>query len=164
MKKLISFFILMTLLSCNGKGGSSSSAASENNTIPLQDETVATEFMKLVNNHRISIGLGTIAHSDRMVLIAAEHSAAMANKSVSFGHTGFSGRCSEARDALGGGNLCAENVAMGQKNAPAVFTSWMNSTSHRANIENPRITHSGLGTATSSSGTVYWTHLFLELN
>ena len=86
----------------------------------------------------------------------------MANKEVSFGHTGFSGRCSEAREAMDGGNLCAENVAMGQKTALAVFTAWMNSSSHRANIENARVTHSGLGFAKSSAGTIYWTHLFLE--
>ena len=35
---------------------------------------------------------------------------------------------------------------------------------HRANIENVRLTHSGLGVAVSDSGTHYWTHLFLEKN
>lgn len=166
MKKIISFFILTTLLACNGKGESSSTSqgTAENNTIPVQNETTASQFMQLVNNHRKSIGLKTLAHADEMVVIAAEHSANMANKSVSFGHSGFSGRCTEAREVMDGGNLCAENVAMGQKSAQAVFTSWMNSSSHRANIENPRVTHSGLGTAVSSNGTIYWTHLFLELN
>ncbi|MES2526285.1 MAG: CAP domain-containing protein [Bdellovibrionota bacterium] len=163
MKKIISFFILFSLVACNGKGGSSASASSDNSKSPVQNETVATEFLKLVNNHRKSIGLKALVNADEMVVIAAEHSADMANKSVAFGHTGFSGRCSEARVKMGGGNLCAENVAMGQKTAQAVFTSWMNSSSHRANIENSRLTHSGLGTATSSSGTIYWTHLFLEL-
>lgn len=163
MKKIISILILGTLIACNGNSGSSASASSENNTVPVQDEALAAEFMNLVNNHRKNIGLKAIVHADDLVLIAAEHSADMANKEVTFGHTGFSERCSEARSALGGGNLCAENVAMGQKSAEAVFTSWMNSPSHRGNIESTRITHSGLGTAVSSTGTLYWTHLFLEL-
>jgi uncharacterized protein YkwD len=164
MKNIFLFFFLMFLLACHGKDGSSSAQGSfENNTNPVQDETSALQFIELVNSHRNSIGLKGLAHVEEMVAISAEHSRNMANKSVSFGHTGFSSRCFEAREALGGGNLCAENVAMGQTNAQSVFSSWMNSPSHRSNIENPRLTHSGLGTAVSSSGTIYWTHLFLEL-
>lgn len=163
MKKLISFFFLMTLVSCGGNADSSTAqGSSENNTLPIQDEATAIEFMELVNNHRKNIGLKSLLLSEAMVNIAAEHSAAMAYKTVTFGHTGFSSRCATARDVMGGGNLCSENVAMGQKNAQTVFNSWMNSPSHRGNIENPRLTHSGLGTAVSSSGTIYWTHLFLE--
>ncbi len=118
--------------------------------------------MDLVNKHRTSLGLKALIHSDDMALISAGHSRDMADKSVSFGHDGFSSRCSEAKSYLGGGNFCAENVAMGQKTAEAVYTAWMNSPSHRANIENSRVTHSGLGLATDNSGTIYWTHLFLE--
>lgn len=160
MKKILSPLILLLLLACN-HGGSSS--GKETSQAPLQDETVVSEFMNLVNAHRKSIGFPGLVHSSEMALIALHHSEDMADKEVAFGHTGFSSRCSEARDALNGGNLCAENVAMGQETAQAVFTAWMNSPSHRANIENSRVTHSGLGFTKSSDGTIYWTHLFLEL-
>lgn len=160
MKKIFFLSILFLFISCEGKQGSSQS---ENSKAPLQDESVVNEFMTLVNNHRKSIGLKTIKHASGMAAIAYGHSEDMARKAVSFGHDGFSSRCSEARTEMGGGNLCAENVAMGQQTAQAVFTAWMNSSSHRANIENSRVTHSGLGLAKSSDGTIYWTHLFLEL-
>lgn len=161
MKVILSTFLLLSLLACSG--GKSSSGSADRSTQPAESETLTTEFMRLVNEHRKSKGLGTITHSVSMSDIAFTHSQNMARKNVSFGHSGFSGRCSEARDAMGGGNLCAENVAQGQRTAQAVFNSWMNSSSHRANIENSRITHSGLGISTATDGSLYWTHLFLEL-
>jgi uncharacterized protein YkwD len=88
----------------------------------------------------------------------------MATGAVAFGHLGFSERCLVAKSLLGGGNLCAENVAMGQKSPSAVFTSWMNSPGHRANIEQSRVTHTGFGYAQSTSGIYYWTQIFMELN
>jgi uncharacterized protein YkwD len=172
MKKIFLLTVFSLLIACNGKGGSSTSstmpANSENgdgDTVVITPEakTVTEQFVNLVNDHRKSIGLRALIHADSMAQIALGHSEDMATKKVAFGHTGFSSRCSEARDAMGGGNLCAENVATGQKTAQAVFTSWMNSSSHRANIESARHTHFGLGVAKSSSGTYYWTNLFLEL-
>jgi uncharacterized protein YkwD len=119
--------------------------------------------MKLVNNHRKTMGLKSLTHVDQMALIAQSHSVDMAKGTVPFGHDGFSSRCDDARAAMNGGNLCAENVAEGQKTAEEVFHSWMNSPSHRANIESTRLTHCGLGIGQSSSGSPYWTNLFLEL-
>lgn len=121
------------------------------------------EFMILVNDHRRSLGLRALIHKDEVADIAQKHSQNMASGIVSFGHTGFSGRCSDARAALGGGNLCAENVAAGQKTPEAAFNSWMSSSGHRANIEKSRVTHTGFGYAKNSSGKYYWTQIFIEL-
>lgn len=130
-------------------------------TTPTQ--TWTEEFMDLINDHRQSIGLRALIHDPGMEKIAQTHSQNMANGTVAFGHTGFSTRCSQARAVLGGGNLCAENVAYGQKTPQAAFNSWMNSSGHRANIEQSRVTHTGFGYAKNASGTVYWTQIFLEL-
>lgn len=127
-------------------------------------EAFENEFISLVNAHRRSLGNGALTYSRPLAEIATAHSLNMANKTVEFGHGGFSGRCSDARKALGGGNLCAENVAMGQSDAQRVFSSWMGSSDHRANIENPRHTHTGLGLKKSASGTTYWTQILIEKN
>ena len=142
-------------------GGTNGGSTTGGTTTPTQ--TWTEEFMDLINDHRQSIGLRALIHDPGMEKIAQIHSQNMANGSVAFGHTGFSARCSEARAVLGGGNLCAENVAYGQKTPQAVFNSWMNSSGHRANIEQSRVTHTGFGYAKNASGTVYWTQIFLEL-
>lgn len=176
MKILLAAFLLL-ISSCEKGDNStwsnisqpaeSSDSGSDNSTDNGTDQgtqTMTEEFMELVNKHRVSIGLLPLIHDESMGSIAEGHSADMASGSVAFGHDGFSGRCSEARAALGGGNLCAENVAMGQKTVTAAFTAWMNSPGHKANIEQARATHSGFGYKKSSSGTYYWTQIFLELN
>lgn len=128
-----------------------------------EEKTMTEEFMELVNDHRISIGLRPLTHDAELGAIATQHSANMASGSVAFGHTGFSSRCSASRTAMGGGNWCGENVAMGQKTVQAAFTSWMNSSGHRANIEKSSATHTGFGFKKSASGTWYWTQIFLQV-
>lgn len=177
IKNLLLLFVLL-LMSCD-KGTSDSESvgppASSDESVVTEPTTPTTptnpstptmteEFMELVNDHRASLGLNALIMDEGMNAIVQAHSDAMASGSIAFGHGGFSGRCSTARSAIGGGNLCGENVASGQKSAQAVFTSWMNSSGHRANLEQARYTHRGFAFKKSSSGTIYWTHLFLEHN
>lgn len=127
-----------------------------------EKEKMTAEFMKLINQHRVSLGLRALVHTEELQVIAEDHSRDMASGRVAFGHAGFSERCADGKSALGGGNLCAENVAKGQKTVQAAFNAWMNSTGHRGNIEKPRVTHTGFGFEKSVSGTWYWTQIFIE--
>ncbi|MFP5384509.1 MAG: CAP domain-containing protein [Bacteriovoracia bacterium] len=139
-------------------------APTPSETIPVEiKKSWAEEFMELVNAHRTSLGLRSLVNSPDLETIALKHSKDMALGIVAFGHTGFSGRCTEGRLALGGGNWCSENVAMGQNSPQAVFNSWMNSSGHRANIESSRGSHTGLGYYKGASGKYYWTQIFLQL-
>ena len=133
-------------------------------TPPASTDAWTTEFMNLINNHRASIGLSPLTHVAGLAKIVTTHSEEMATHAVAFGHDGFSTRCADSRTVLGGGNWCGENVAMGQTTPQAAYTSWMNSPGHKANIENTRATHTGFGYAKSSSGTYYWTQIFLQGN
>ena len=54
----------------------------------------------------------------------------------------------------------AENIAMGQRTAPEVLHSWMNSPGHRANILNASYTKIGVSAYRTSNGTVYWCQQF----
>lgn len=165
--------ILLFCFSCKDNAGESGETAETTLTpvvtnppttpsAPVVNQAWTEEFMDLVNDHRRSIGLQDLTHDDGLGQIAIKHSQNMASGTVSFGHTGFSARCSQGRSVLGGGNWCGENVAMGQKTPQAAFTSWMNSPGHRANIETSRGTHTGFGYARSASGTYYWTQIFIE--
>lgn len=175
MRFVFCFFLL--IWGCREKTSSTTPTQTEATTVtdepidstpvdvPLDPTlTITEEFMELINDHRQSIGLDPLLHVNGLGEIAEGHSEDMAKGIVAFGHTGFSSRCSAGRAVLGGGNLCAENVATGQKTVKAAFSSWMNSSGHRANIENDRLTHTGFGYSKSSSGVMYWTQIFLERN
>lgn len=127
-------------------------------------DLMVAEFMQLLNSHRQSLGLRGLVLDMEVTQVAETHSQNMADGKVAFGHNGFSSRCSESKAILGGGNLCSENVAMGQKSAQAVFKAWMNSSGHRANMESSRVTHTGFGYAQNSQGTYYWTQIFIEVD
>lgn len=53
-----------------------------------------------------------------------------------------------------------ENIASGQKTPESVVTAWMNSPGHRANIMSTNFSKIGVGYATNSNGTPYWTQMF----
>ena len=53
-----------------------------------------------------------------------------------------------------------ENIAYGYSTANAVMQGWLNSTGHRANIENASFRAIGVAAAASSTGTLYWTQEF----
>ncbi len=127
-------------------------------------QTFTEEFMHLLNNHRRSLGLRSLILNEDLSMLAFNHSLDMAKNLIPFGHTGFSDRCKSGYVYLGGGNFCAENVAWGQKSAQDVFSAWMNSSGHRANMENSRITHTGFGYATNENNKIYWTQIFIEYN
>lgn len=166
------FRFLLVILLCISACDYSSNGANTQAIQPLSEGNVSTgvvqtftsEFMDLINQHRIDIGLRPLLLDEAVSHLATQHSLDMATGAVAFGHLGFSERCLEAKNLLGGGNLCAENVAMGQKSPSAAFTSWMNSPGHRANIEQSRVTQTGFGFAQSSNGVYYWTQIFIELN
>ena len=124
--------------------------------------TMTQEFIDILNDHRASLSLQPLILDEEMSAIAQKHADAMAAKKTSFGHAGFSERCSESRKVLGGGNVCAENVAQGQINPQEVFRSWMNSPGHRSHIEDVRLTHTGLAYKEDEAGKVFWTEIFLE--
>lgn len=180
MKKLLILLLLFTL-SCEKQDPSTDGTESSTESSTPSDSTDSTipgtttpstptnttdawtnEFMDLVNNHRSSIGLRALIIDEGLNDIVLKHSQNMANGTTAFGHSGFSSRCSAGYSVLGGGNWCAENVAKGQKTPQAAFTSWMNSSGHRANIESSKASYTGFAYAKSSSGTYYWTQIFIQ--
>lgn len=169
MKSILIFSSLFFLLSCDNSSGPDAPVAigdSQNpptrTTSPIVEDIITDEFLRLVNNYRQERGLPEVLLDVSMNEISRKHSQDMATSQVRFGHGGFSNRCAEARLALGGGNLCLENVARGQRNEQEVFNAWINSKGHRENIESSRVTHMGFGHALSTSGVHYWTQIFLE--
>jgi uncharacterized protein YkwD len=59
-------------------------------------------------------------------------------------------------------SAAGENIAKGRLSASAVVQGWMNSPGHRANILSNNYTQIGIGLATDSTGTNYWTQMFIR--
>ena len=121
---------------------------------------IEAETMRLVNEHRASMGLSPLRYDPDLAMLAREHSQNMGNGVVPFGHSGFEARVARA----GRGTSAAENVAYStrvDRAATDAMASWLKSPGHRAHIEGKRHV-SGIGAAIGSDGKFYVTQLFFR--
>lgn len=131
---------------------------------PVQSpyELLERQAFDLINEYRVSKGLGTLVWNTDIANVARQHSVEMANGRVAFGHDGFTDRAKllQQRISLHG---IAENVAYNDypNSAQTSVTGWIESEGHRVNIENSAYTASGMGVARSSDGAYYFTQLFI---
>jgi uncharacterized protein YkwD len=125
-------------------------------TGPTDPEVVS--FVKLMNRHRVALGLSALIWDSRAAAVAQAHSRDMFNRHY-FSHTSLDGRSTWDRLAARGITYwqAGENLAWGQGTGSAVLAAWLRSPGHRENIENASFTHHGVGRV----GT-YWTHVLIR--
>jgi uncharacterized protein YkwD len=132
-------------------------------TAPAPSGGVTTQVVTLTNAERAKAGCGPLAVNSTLTAVAQAHSQDMATHNY-FDHNSQDGRSPFDRMTAAGYQFstAAENIAAGQRTAPDVMTSWMNSPGHKANILNCALHQIGVGYATSSSSQygVYWTQDF----
>lgn len=115
------------------------------------------QVVALVNRARGRAGCDALSVDPRLTAAAQGHSADMAANDY-FEHDGpdgstFADRIQDQGYPSPGG----ENIAWGQQSAQEVVTDWLNSPSHRANIEDCSYTTTGVGLAGTAR---YWTQDF----
>jgi len=134
-------------------------------TIPTMDSIKAleTEVVRLVNVQRSRNGLGPLIANAELSRVARIKSQDMINKRYFSHYSPTYGSPFEMMQAFGIRFYSAgENIAMGQRTPSEVMNSWMNSTGHRANILNVNFKEIGVGVARDSSGSLYWTQMFIR--
>ncbi|WP_248724435.1 CAP domain-containing protein [Seonamhaeicola sp. ML3] len=137
------------------------SSCSKDNEITESSETLTfvEEIFQLVNAHRKSIGKQELAFNVLANSLAVEHTLYMIDEN-DISHDDFNQR-SDRLFAEENATKTGENVAFGQRTAQAVMDAWLNSPGHRRNIEGD-FTHIGIAAIKNSSGTYYFTQLFLK--
>jgi uncharacterized protein YkwD len=118
-----------------------------------------SQILKLINEHRQSIGLNELKSNEDIHSEALKHSINMAKARIPFSHDGFDERYDRLMKRVGGSSM-AENVAQGQTTAQEAIDSWLSSEGHKQNIEdNYNLT--GIGIARGADGDLYFTQIFL---
>lgn len=115
-----------------------------------------------INQHRQSKGLKPLAWNDTIAAIAKKHSQNMANKSVPLGHSGFQTRVDTIFRTIKFWDA-AENVGYNNDASPvqAAIKGWLASPGHKANIEVPGYSLTGVGIAYDGQG-YFFTQLFVQ--
>ena len=119
--------------------------------LPNSDPGVATFeslLLRLVNDHRLGLGLLPLAESALLSSAARAHARHMITHRF-FAHASPEGLTPEERLTLADVDWSAvgENIAEGYTTPQEVFERWLESPEHRANMESPRFTQGGVGYA-----------------
>ena len=121
----------------------------------------------LINNHRALVGLAPLVVMAEAKDLARGHSINMATQVPGFfDHCNPQGDLpsNRAEKAAVAFLAVGENLAAGHPTPSQVFQAWLQSPGHRANLENPRWTHMGVGQAYEPSSLygAYWTLTLFE--
>jgi uncharacterized protein YkwD len=116
------------------------------------------EVHRLINLHRISIGLEALEWNELIAGECRTHSTDMANART-INHDGFDERINKIRETITL-SWAGENVALNWSVQSAV-TSWLNGPGHKSNIEsNSNLT--GVGVAVDADSALYLTQIFVK--
>lgn len=140
---------------------------------PLNWQTTAAatlsyeeEVLRLVNDHRVSLGRDVLVMDTALRRCARGHSRHMrGDVHLFFAHQNPEGDSPGDRLRRNGISFTAagENIAAGQTSPAAAFNAWINSPGHRSNIENASWRRTGVGyqPGVSTAGyRHYWTQVF----
>ncbi|MFB9319625.1 CAP domain-containing protein [Cryptosporangium minutisporangium] len=135
-------------------------SAEEPSTALAGPANESDQVIELVNTARAEAGCDPVHADSRLAAAALKHSEDMIARDY-FAHMTPDGVSPWDRAKEAGYEVpTGENIALGQKDAAAVMDAWMNSAGHRANILNCASKAVGIGVATDSAGTPYWTQMF----
>lgn len=161
IKHLILTLVFFSFLSCaNDEDGIYQTNSNENHLVHVDYSTIENEILVLVNDHRKSLGLNSLIRLDLASYKADDHTNYMIEVGA-ISHDNFN----ERFDFLvkhANAKSVAENVAFGYPCSNSVVKAWMNSDSHRKNIENPNFTHFGISTKCNNSERNYFTQIFIK--
>ncbi|MFK5957888.1 MAG: CAP domain-containing protein [Lutibacter sp.] len=133
---------------------------SEIKDVKVEYSVMELEILDLVNNHRLSLGLQSLESLSYISSVAYSHTEYMV-ETDQVNHDGFPQR-QENLVLKANAKSVGENVAYGFNSAKGVVNAWLNSSEHRAIIENESYTHFGISIEKNSEGRFYFTQMFIK--
>lgn len=124
-----------------------------------QAKPLEIEVLELLNNYRISQGLNSLSNNDTVKAVAYTHSDYMRESNEVSHHNFFIRKQSLQENE--NAQIVSENVAYGFTSAQSVVNAWLNSPSHKSNIEG-NYTHFDISAEQDENGDWYYTNIFIK--
>ncbi len=156
MKKIISIFLIVSILFSLFSFNFVSSAASKNVTIKInvtEDYNTAAKMAVLLNNVRAKAGRKKIKYNSTLSNYAMQRAAEL---SVYYGSTH---KRPNGTSAIAPKNVFSENIAYGQFTAQEAINDWYHSTGHRRNMLHKANKSFGIG-CVKVEGVYFWVQIF----
>lgn len=162
--KVLGLAACLVLAGCGGGGGGGDDCTTPSSGTSMSgaESALGAQVLTLVNQERMDRSLSTLSWHGGLAQVAFEHSWDMSARSF-FSHTNPCGEGPSTRVDRAGipWSVVAENIARGPTTAMAVMVGWMDSSGHRANILDSRMTHCAIGVY-QSGGDTYWTMVLIQ--
>ena len=162
MKKLmIALFALTSTLSfftsCSSDSASDSTPveAAKN----YSHSTLELDLLDEVNTYRVSVGLNPLQIIEHISYKSNEHKTYMVSIQ-DVNHDGFNERKTNLQQVLGTGRV-GGSVAYAYSPTQTTVAAWVNSPSHKANLEGD-YTHFGASIKIDDEGKKYYTNMFIK--
>lgn len=156
---LLALMTLLTLSSCSTEDFPEDSI----DAITLQNapapKEIEIEILELINEHRIDLGLNPLNSLEIVKSVAFTHTDYMVEVN-SVNHDNFYQR-KISLEQNANAKVVSENVAYAYSSAQSVVNAWINSESHRDNIEGD-YTDFEVSAEQNKEGKWYYTNIFIK--
>jgi uncharacterized protein YkwD len=157
-RALLPLAIVFTMVSCSSDQSEDTSSQKVVTTYHYNDTEL--KLVTLINDYRASQGLNTLEVINHISYKSEEHNIYMIDNKV-VNHDYFQQRSNNLVQVLGAARV-GENIAYNYQSAESAMSAWLNSPSHKENIEGD-YTHLGISvTIDQSTGKKYYTNMFMK--
>ncbi len=160
--KLLPFLAIVALLgltSCSTDTAAEDKINSIEVPVAPQAKLIEIEIMELINAYRITEGLSTLNEHNTVKAVASTHTDYMVEV-ANVSHDNFFQR-KQSLQANAAANIVSENVAYGFNSAESVVNAWLNSPTHKENIEGD-FTDFDVSAEQNNEGKWYFTNIFIK--
>lgn len=161
LRVLLLVAVVFTMNSCSSD--SSEAPSSSTATMKVMDysyDSSELEAMNLINTYRVSVGLNELQQINHISYKSEEHDHYMIRNNV-VNHNDFVARSENLISVLGAKRV-GENIAYNYNTPQSVVKAWLNSPTHKENLEGD-YTHFGISIRTNPDGKKYYTNIFVKI-
>ena len=137
-----------------------SSSTSSMKVMDYSYDSSELEAMNLINTYRVSVGLNELQQINHISYKSEEHDHYMIRNNV-VNHNDFVARSENLISVLGAKRV-GENIAYNYNSPQSVVKAWLNSPTHKENLEGD-YTHFGISIRTNPDGKKYYTNIFVKI-
>ena len=162
VSKLLPFMAIVALLgftSCSTDSAADDKINSIEVPVAPNAKQIEIEIMELINAYRITEGLTPLNEHNTVKAVAYTHTDYMIEVD-NVSHDNFFQR-KQSLQLNASANIVSENVAYGFNSAESVVNAWLNSPSHKENIEGD-FTDFDISAEQNNEGKWYFTNIFIK--
>ena len=152
-------FLSLFVFSCSSENLDEKADELAENLVTPATKTIEVEILKLINDHRSTLGLSILSDMKVIKSVAYSHTDYMVDNNV-VSHDNFYKRSTYLKEHAAAQKV-SENIAYGYTSSESLVNAWIKSEQHKANIEGD-FTNFDISAEQNEEGKWYYTNIFIK--